>query len=160
ISSTSQFDAVAGAIETKLGPNPPAVLQDVIKLITFDATAFGGKTKAAPNLNTLLRYGSPAALELANTHDIKMAPATANAPVNPHVRYSDSAANGYGVATFAADQATLTLVTIERPIVDRGGDGAEERGRAEFTLAAVNAGDKVVLDAPKVSGEKPFPDAM
>jgi alkaline phosphatase D len=160
ISSTSQFDAVAGEIETKLGPNPPAVLQDVIKLITFDATPYGGKSKAVPNLNTLLRYGSPAALELANTYDIKMALAKANEKVNPHLRYTDSAANGYGLATFAADQATLTLVTIEKPIVDRGADGATERGSAEFTLAAVNAGDKVVLDAPKLSGDEPFPDAM
>lgn len=161
ISSMSQFASVAGAVrltQEKLGPGAGTLLTDIIKLITFDATAYGGTTKAAPNLNTLIRYGSPSALALANTYDTAMVAAMRNEKVNAHLRYTDSAANGYGVAMFDGDAATVTLVTIEKPLTDRGEDGAKVLGSADFKLARVNSGDKVVLDMPKLSGEKPFPD--
>ena len=109
ISSMSQFASVAGAVrltQEKLGPGAGTLLTNIIKLITFDATAYGGTTKAAPNLNTLIRYGSPSALALANTYDTAMVAAMRNEKVNAHLRYTDSAANGYGVAMFDGDAAT------------------------------------------------------
>jgi alkaline phosphatase D len=159
ISSGSQFAEIAGAITDKLGPNPGPDLQNVANLITFDATKYdGGTRKAAPNLNTLLRYGSASAKALAETYDIDMVAAMRNEKVNPHLRYVDSTANGYGLARFDGDGAKLTLVTIEPPLVDRGEDGAMLRSTADFTLAHFDSGDKVVLDAPELSGDKPFPD--
>ena len=38
----------------------------------------------------------------------------ARRPVNPHLRYADSAANGYGLASFDGSEAKITLVTIDR----------------------------------------------
>jgi alkaline phosphatase D len=159
ISSGSQFGEVAGAIKDTLGPNPGPDLMNVANLITFDATQFdGGTRKAAPNLNTLLRYGSASAKALAETYDMDMVAAMRNETVNPHLRYVDSTANGYGLATFDGDGAKLTLVTIEPPIVDRGEDGAMLRGTAEFTLAVQGSADKLMLAAPELTGDKPFPD--
>ena len=79
----------------------------------------------------MLRYGSASAKVLAETYDIDMVAAMRNETVNPHLRYVDSTANGYGLATFDGDGAKLTLVTIEPPIVDRGDDGAKLRGSAD-----------------------------
>ena len=118
----------------------------------YDATEVGGTRKAVPNLNTLLRYGGASAAAMADTNDLDMAIAARKDSVNPHLRYTDSEANGYGLAAFGADSATITLVTTERPIVDRGADGIKVRGQAVFELPLQGAGDEVALVDPKLSG--------
>ncbi len=157
ISSSSQFAAVASAISAKATPGLEAAVAPILALITYDATPLGGSDTAVVNLNTLIRYGSVAATTASMTNDIAMAEAARNDKVNPHLRFVDTAANGYGIAAFDGSNAQITLVTIERPLVDRGGDGAMVRGKASFTLAAVDAGGEPSLDEPDLSGKKPFP---
>jgi alkaline phosphatase D len=156
ISSLPQWAEIAGAIETAVSPDLAEVVEPVLKLIFYDATEHGGG-KAVVNLNTLLRYGSAAGNVAAATHDIAMIEAARNPDVNPHLRYVDTGANGYGIASFDADAARIELVTIERPVRDRGEDGAELRGTAAFVVARVDEGDTLALDEPELTGSKPFP---
>jgi alkaline phosphatase D len=156
ISSGSQFALIAGAIESAVPPSLASVVEPVLKLIVYDATALGGEQKAVVNLNTLLRYGSTAATAAAETHDLDAVEA-ARRPVNQHLRYVDSGANGYGLATFDGDGAAITLVTTERPLSDEGDDGIAIRGRASFTLPRVDAGERPTLEEPTLTGTKPWP---
>ncbi len=156
ISSLPQWAEIAGAIETAVSPALAEVIAPVLKLILYDATPFGGG-KGVVNLNTLLRYGSAAGNVAAATHDIAMIEAARNPDVNPHLRYVDTGANGYGIATIDGDAARIELVTIERPVRDRGDDGARVRGTAAFVVARVDDGDTVALDEPELTGDKPFP---
>lgn len=157
ICSTSQWAAVAGAVTSVVGPNPTGALLDVQKLIFYDATELGGTAKAVVNLNTVIRYGSPAANVAARTHDLAMVEAARNSDVNPHLRYADTAANGYGVATFGGDAAHIALVTTEPPLRDSGERGVEVRGTAEFVVPRIADGGTPTLDDPQLTGKRPFP---
>jgi alkaline phosphatase D len=157
ISSTSQFASVAGAIRSGVTPALAPVIDPVLKLIVYDATTLGGSDKAVVNLNTLIRYGSAAAMAAAGTNDIAMIEAARKATVNPHLRYVDTAASGYGLAVFDGQGGEITMVTIEKPLVDRGQDGAMVRGKASFKVPLFGDGDEVTLAEPELSGKKPFP---
>jgi alkaline phosphatase D len=154
ISSTSQFAAIAGAIETAVPAGLEDVVAPVLKLIVYDATALGGTEKAAVNFNTLLQWGSTAATIAAETHDLEAAEA-AQRDVNPHLRYVDTAANGFGLARFDGDEARVTLVTVERPLQDDGDTGSEIRGTAELVVPRVDGAP--TLEGPELTGKKPFP---
>ena len=156
ISSSSQFASIAGAIEGAIPPGLEAAVAPVLKLIVYDSTTLGGDQKAVVNLNTLLRYGSVAATTAAETHDLDAVEA-ARAQVNTHLRYADSGANGYGLASFDRSGAKITLVTIERPLTDVGDDGIGIRCRASFALPRTDEGDEPTLDEPVLDGTKPFP---
>jgi alkaline phosphatase D len=157
ISSSSQFASVASAIGAKATPALEAIVGPVLKLITYDATTLGGSDKAVVNLNTLIRYGSGSAMAASSTNDLAAIEAARKDAINPHLRYADTAANGYGLATFDGQSAQVTLVTIERPIVARGKDGAMVRGKASFELPATPDGGTPSLAEPQLSGKKPFP---
>jgi hypothetical protein len=109
------------------------------------------------NLNNLIRYGSGAAMAAYTSNDPAMIAAARNHAINAHMRYADSAANGYGLASFGGGGGEVTLVTIEPPIVDRGGDGADVVRKAVFMVPLFAEGDDVKLAEPELSGEKPFP---
>jgi alkaline phosphatase D len=157
ISSTSQFAAVASAIAAKDTAALKALVDPILAVITYDATSLGGTDKAVVNLNTLLRYGAPAATAASTSNDLSMVEAARNPMVNDHLRFADTAANGYGLASFGAQGADVTLVTIERPITDRGKDGAMVRGKASFTMPVLDAGAAPSLSEPELIGKKPFP---
>jgi alkaline phosphatase D len=156
ISSQSQWASIAGAVETAVAPALAALVAPVLKLIVYDATELGGG-KAVVNLNTLIRYGSGAGNVAAATHDLAMIEAARNPDVNPHLRYVDTAASGYGLARFDGEAAHVELITIERPVHDRGEAGAELRGTAAFVVPRVDESGEVVLDEPELTGVKPFP---
>ena len=157
ISSTSEFASVAGAIGSKVTPALASVVGPVLELIVYDSIPLGGKDKAVVNLNALIRYGSGAAMAAAKTNDLAKVEAARNPAINSHLRYADTAASGYGLAAFDGQGAQVTLVTIEKPIVDRGKDGAMVRGKATFMLPVLGAGDELALSEPELSGKKPFP---
>jgi alkaline phosphatase D len=157
ISSSSQFSEVARALQGAFAPELAAVVMPVRQLIFYDATTFGGTEKAVPNLNTLIRYGSHAANVAAATNDIAMIEAARDPKINPHLRFADSRATGYGLAHVTADALNATLVTIERSYVDLGKKSPDIRGQAKFTIAKVDTPDKTELPEPELSGRKPFP---
>jgi alkaline phosphatase D len=156
ISSQPQWSEVAGAIDGAVPPELINLVAPVLKQILYDATEFGGP-KAVVNLNTLIRYGSTAGNVAAETHDIAMIEAARNPDVNPHLRYVDTGANGYGIAEFDGEGARIELVTIERPVRDRGEDGAELIGTATFVVPRRNQDEDLELAEPELSGRRPFP---
>jgi alkaline phosphatase D len=157
ISSASEFAEVAAAIGVKVTPALEPIVGPVLKLIVYDSTPLGGTDKAVVNLNTLIRYGSGAAMAAYASNDRAMIAAARNAKINAHLRYADSNAYGYGLASFGADGGEITLVTTEQPIVDRAEDGASVVRKAVFQVPLVAEGDEVKLAEPELSGEKPFP---
>jgi len=130
-------------------------------LIAVDASAAGG-ARFTENLNLLLldgvqsagtfagaiAQGAPAPVALA------AAQAAADPTTNPHLRYVDSNAQGYGYAKITASQIAATLVTINRPITATGTAGPGIKRAASFTIPKDNPGG---MTGPVITGTKPFP---
>ena len=156
VSSSSQWSEVAGALDSSVPDALKEAAKNVRKVIVYDATKFGGD-KAVVNLNTLIRYGSPAANVAADTNDLAMIEAARDATVNPHLRYADTRATGYSLAHATAERLALKFVTIERSFVDLGTESPGIAGTATFTLPRVESFDDLALAEPELQGKKPFP---
>jgi alkaline phosphatase D len=140
-----------------------AVDPQLRSLITVDASA-GGGSKFTENVNLLLldgvvsagtfagaiAQGAPAPVALA----LATAPGTADPNTNPHLKYVDSNAQGYGYAKITGAQVAATIVTINRPIAQTGAAGPGIKRAASFTIPKGNAGG---MTGPVVAGTKPFP---
>jgi alkaline phosphatase D len=156
LTSLPEWASVAGALETGVPESLRALAEPVKDLIVYDSTELGGTQPAVVNLNTLIRYGSTAATVAAASHDLSMIEAARDPAVNPHLRYVDTGANGYGIAVFDGNSARIELVTTGRPVEDVP-DGIAIRGRASFVVARTKPGASPVLDEPELTGDKPFP---
>jgi alkaline phosphatase D len=153
ISSNSLFSFFEAATR----PPIPATLRG---LITADATA-GGGPKFAENLNMLLLNGTNSAGVFASQAATKpFATALANAlsfsdaMTNPHLKYADTNAQGYGYVKATATALTATLVTINRPLTVPGAAGPGIKRTATFTVPKDNPGGAT---GPVLTGTKPFP---
>ena len=148
ISSNSQFSFFEEASREF-----PAELR---RLVTYDATALGGSDTFVENLNVLVVHGMASAIEASASNDLDKIHQAADPAVNPHLRYVDTNAQGYGVLTVTPTEVTADLVTINRPITDTGTDGPGIVRTATLTVAR----DQVAsLGEPTVTGTKPFPMA-
>ena len=130
-------------------------------LITVDATS-GGGANFTENLNLLLldgvqsagtfagaiAQGAPAPIALG------AALAAADPNTNPHLKYVDSNAQGYGYAKITADQIAATIVTINRPIAPATDAGPGVKRTASFTIPRNNPAGMV---GPIITGTAPFP---
>ncbi len=144
ISSNSLFSFLVLATREQ-----PAQLQ---RLISYDSTMLGGTDRFANNANVLFIHGTASAIEAASSNSIPAIEAAKDLEVNPHLRFVDTNAQGYGLMTVTSSEITATLVTVNRPI-----DGAAMpgiKGTATFTL---QKDDLASLDGPVFTGEKPFP---
>ena len=121
-------------------------------LVTYDSAPFGGDTAFVNNLNALFFYGSSAAQ--VQNYDIPAVEAAADPAANPHLKFIDTDAQGYGLLTVTADNITAQLVTIERPIVDNGLAGPGIKATATFTM---DKDDPASLTDPAFTGVIPFP---
>jgi alkaline phosphatase D len=129
-------------------------------LITVDASATGG-AKFTENVNLLLLDGVQSAGTFAGAIAQGAPPAFALAAAlgaadpntNPHLKYVDSNAQGYGYAKITADQIAATIVTINRPITAPGTNPGIKR-TASFTIPKNNPAG---MTGPTVTGTKPFP---
>jgi alkaline phosphatase D len=75
---------------------------------------------------------------------------------NPGLRYVDTTANGYGLATVDKGEMRVQLVTME----DVRGDFVEApaiRHVAHFSVPLWRAGDAPQLAGPEFTGGAPFP---
>jgi alkaline phosphatase D len=122
-------------------------------LITVDASGSGG-ARFVENLNLWLRHGTNAAGTYAATRNLAAALAAADPTVNPHLRYVDTNAQGYGYAKVTAAQVEATLVTINRPVAAPSDSGPGIKRTASFTIPAGNPNG---MTAAVVTGAKPFP---
>ena len=157
ISSSSQFSEIAGAFDSSVPEALKMAAMGVRNVILYDATKLGGTEKAVPNMNMLIRWGSRAANEAAASNDLAKAEAARDASVNPHLRYADSTANGYGLAHANAQRLELKLVTVKRSFVDLGDESPGIDGTATFTVPHVDSFADLKLDEPRLEGKKPFP---
>jgi alkaline phosphatase D len=157
LSSLPQWASIASQLDTAVPDSLRGLIEPVLNLIVYDSTPLGGTQRAVVNLNTLIRYGSTAATVAAASHDLSMIEAARDANVNPHLRYVDTGANGYGLAVFDGEGARVELVSTGRPLEDHGQEGIEIRGRARFTVARTEKGEPPTLDEPELTGQKPFP---
>lgn len=148
ISSNSLFSQ----FERASRPPELARLRD---LITVDATA-GGGARFTENFNLLLLGGTPAAGTFAATKDLTAALGRVDPATNPHLKYADTNAQGYGYARITADQIAATIVTIHRPIATPGPAAASPgvKRTASFTVPKDNPAG---LLGPAFTGAKPFP---
>lgn len=144
ISSNSLFSFFEGASRTQ-----PAALRG---LITVDASATGGSA-FTENFNLWLRHGTNAAGAFAATQNLAVAMSMADATNNPHLKYVDTNAQGYGYARVTGAQIVADLVTVERPIVAKPTYGAGVKRTATFTIPKDNPAGMTVT----VTGTKPFP---
>ena len=120
-------------------------------LVTYDASAMSS-SPFTENVNVLLLHGLDAAVEAAATHSLPAILAKKDPTINPHLRYVDTNAQGFGLLTVAADQVTARLVTINRPIEDDPAGPGILRS-ASFTITK----DQTELAEPTITGSKPFP---
>ena len=123
------------------------------RLVTVDATAAGG-ARFTENLNLWLRHGTHAARTYAETNDLAQALALADPTINPHLKYVDTNAQGYGYAKITATQVEGTIVTINRPIAKPSEDGPGIKRTATFTIPKDDPGG---MSDPAITGTKPFP---
>ncbi len=118
-------------------------------LITVDASA-GGGSAYTENMNLLLVHGTNAAGTFAQTRDRTMALAASDRTINPHLKYADTNAQGYGVAKFTSTQVEVVLTTMERPI----DNSAAVKRTASFVVPKDNPGG---MTGPELTGTRPFP---
>ncbi len=144
IASNSLFSFYESATRTL-----PASLRG---LVTVDASAAGG-SKFTENLNLLIQHGTASAGTFAATKDLATA-LGASVAVNPHIKYVDTNAQGYGYAKVTADQIEAELVTINRPIGTPSPTVPGARRVASFTIPKDNPAG---MTGPTVTGTKPFP---
>jgi alkaline phosphatase D len=121
---------------------------DLRKVITFD----GGATNGAfvENMNVLVLHGTQAALTFAQTNDLGMGLAQADATLNPHLKYADTNAQGYGTLSANGTEIRARLVTVERPVSGTGG----VKRVASFTVPKDNPAG---LTGPTFTGTPPIP---
>jgi alkaline phosphatase D len=144
ISSNSLFSFFEGASRTQ----PPTLRG----LITVDASGAGGSA-FTENFNLWLRHGTNAAGAYAATKNLAVAMSMADATNNPHLKYVDTNAQGYGYARITGAQIVADLVTVERPIIAKPTYGAGVKRTATFTIPKDNPAGMTVA----VTGTKPFP---
>jgi alkaline phosphatase D len=130
--------------------NLPAGLRG---LVTVDATAAGGAA-FTENLNLLVLHGLASAGAFAQTKSLPIALSQSDPAANPHIRYADTNAQGYGYVKVTATQLEGSLVTVRRPIGEPSNTARGAKRVATFTIPKDNPAG---MSAATVTGTKPFP---
>lgn len=144
ISSNSLFSFYESATRSL----PPALRG----LVTVNAASVAGDN-FTENLNLLLLRGTQPAGAYAAT--LSLPAALAQPPEgNPHIRYADTDAQGYGYAKVTATQIEANLVTIKRPIRGATTNPPGIKRTASFTIPKDNPNG---MSVATVTGTKPFP---
>ena len=121
-------------------------------LVTVDGTS-RGFPKFTENLNLLIKCGLQSAGAFAQGLPLSTALGAA-VNVNPHLKYIDTNAQGYGYVKVTPDQLTGVITTIQRPIQAPTDAGPGILRTATFTIPAGNPGG---MSEAVFTGTKPFP---
>ncbi len=127
-------------------------LASVRALVTVDATA-GGGSAFTENINLLIQHGLQSAGVFAATGNLTAALGQSDPP-NPHIRYVDTNAQGYGYAKVTATEVQSTLVTVNRPVGAASSAAPGVKRAASFTIPKDNPAG---MSQATVTGTKPFP---
>jgi alkaline phosphatase D len=161
VSSNSLFSFFEAATRLPAMPTPQQV--GLRSLITVDGTAVA-ESKFIENFNLLLTHGTvsagtfaafiaggaPKAFALGKA----LAPGTDDPTANPHIKYADTNAQGYGYVKVTGAQVSATIVTINRPVMAPTDAGPGVKRTASFTIPKDNPGG---MTGPDFTGTKPFP---
>jgi alkaline phosphatase D len=136
------------------------LLTSLRPLVTVDTTAKGG-AKFTENFNLLMLHGTNSArkfaLDIATTDasvgDAVQAAIGASTQPNPHLKYVDTNAQGFGYLQVTADQVAAQIVTINRPIAAPTDAGPGVKRTASFTIPKDNPAGMTTT----ITGTKPFP---
>jgi alkaline phosphatase D len=128
----------------------PRAPEDVRGLVTFSAASSGG-SPFVENMNLLLMHGTDAANTMRVTNNRTMALAASDPTANPHLKYADTNAQGFGVALVTATQVETTLTTIARPVTMAA---PTVRRTARFVVPLDNPAG---MTGPVFTGTPPFP---
>lgn len=122
-------------------------------LVTVDASAAGG-APFTENLNLLVLHGLASAGAFAATKNLTVALSQSDPTANPHIRYADTNAQGYGYVKVTEAEVEATLVTVNRPIRDPLPNPRGTKRTATFTIPK---DDPAGMSQAVVTGIKPFP---
>ncbi len=129
---------------------PQGIPADVRRAVSYDASATDGP-RHVENLNLLLLHGTAAATTMGLTNDLEQAMAVADPTVNPHLKYADTNAQGYGIAVISGAQVEATLVTMARPVATAA---PAVLRTARFVVPVDDPG---AMTGPTITGARPFP---
>ena len=101
-------------------------------------------------------YGVFAAYTYAKTGLDTLAGWFAPNYANPGLKYVDTTANGYGLASFSADQLQVKMITMQDSRSDFERTPAI-RHVAEFRVAHWQSGEQPSMEGPEFDGGAPFP---
>lgn len=152
VSSVSQFSAVEKLIHSVA----PSTLESTVKkLVSFRQIDESGE-HLINNLNNLLLNGVNSALaaEAGQTQQVIVDNKDSN--VNPHLKYADTDAHGYGIAHVQSDRVIIDLITIEQ-INQKSQQASMEKRRARFIIPKTESGQNASISAAEITGTAPFP---
>jgi alkaline phosphatase D len=127
-------------------------LGSVRALLTADASAQGGP-KFVENINLVIHHGLVSGVTYAQTLSLAAALSQSDPP-NPHIRYADTNAQGYGYIKVTEAEVTAELVTVPRPI---GAATTTPRGVKRRATLTIPKDDPGGMSEAEVTGTKPFP---
>ncbi len=123
-------------------------------LVTVDASATAGGSAFTENINLLVTKGTAAASVFAQTKSLAATTSFQDPTANPHIKYVDTNAQGYGYAKVTATEVQSTLVTINRPVGAPSTTAPGIKRAAAFVIPKDNPGG---MTGPTITGTKPFP---
>lgn len=158
VSSISQFSAVE---RLSRRTNPTAAEALVRELITYDSrlSSSPGTDPYVTNLNNTLLNGTVSGQVAAITHDLSQINSSKDPGVNPHLKYADTQAHGYGIATIAQHQMTIEIVTINS-INEQTDQAIQKKRTAKFIIPYTEPGQQASISEAEFTGIPAFPFAL
>jgi len=168
ISSRSQFSVVEEFTRIE---NPNELERSIRSLITYDAVdatetmttplsspqASSPKSTRINNLNNTLLNGVQSGLVAARTNANSDIQQLRNPLVNGHLKYIDTDANGYGLATVTGENISVELLSITTVTVDSDISDPEVKRTATFTIPKTDLAGTATISEPRIHGSPPFP---
>ena len=143
-------------------PIPPirSLGEDFASLVYYTVPEDDGTQRRVPNLNVTLRHGVRSGLAVAESGDPAAAAEAVHLTPNPHIRYMETYAHGYGIARFNAEAATVEFVAIDpRTRLEHFGlQGPPAKYRVLHRVNAWSAGEEPQLEQVRSEGEPIFGD--
>jgi phosphodiesterase/alkaline phosphatase D-like protein len=155
ISSVSQFTAVERLSRRDMPTSTEAMVRE---LITYDSrlSSNPGNNAIVNNLNNTLLNGSLSAQAAVQTNDLTQVSLNKDPAVNSHLKYADTDAHGYGLATIDADQMNIELVTITN-ITNSDPSLSTKKRSTSFIIPHTSSGQSASISQPEFNGQPPFP---
>ncbi len=158
VSSISQFSAIEN-LSRRADPTPAEAL--VRELITYDSrlSSSPGTNPYVINFNNTLINGTLSGQVAASTHDSSQINSSKDPSVNTHLKYADTQAHGYGIATIAQHQMTIEIVTI-KSINEQTDQATQKKRTAKFIIPYTEPGQQASISEAEFTGIPSFPVAL